>query len=83
MCGATGYMTRDHILPKGRGGSPGRHNQQPMCGPCNNAKGELWIDFRVEPPVWHDEGRLVTWTEAHTQALLAGSSLAEIRIVEN
>lgn len=32
-------MTKDHILPKSRGGRDVQDNYQPMCAPCNTDKG--------------------------------------------
>ena len=33
-------MTKDHILPKSKGGSNGLSNLAPMCGPCNWEKAD-------------------------------------------
>lgn len=32
-------MTKDHIIPKSKGGKDCQANYQPMCHPCNNKKG--------------------------------------------
>jgi 5-methylcytosine-specific restriction endonuclease McrA len=32
-------MTKDHVVPKSRGGKNTLSNYQPMCAPCNTAKG--------------------------------------------
>jgi hypothetical protein len=33
-------FTRDHILPRSRGGTKTLDNLQPMCAPCNNKKAD-------------------------------------------
>lgn len=38
-------MTLDHILPKSKGGSNGQENLQPLCRPCNAAKGDSYESF--------------------------------------
>jgi 5-methylcytosine-specific restriction endonuclease McrA len=40
FCGVAGEMTRDHIIPLSRGGSDDPLNIQPLCRPCNTAKGD-------------------------------------------
>lgn len=46
-CGAFGVaLQRDHVIPLTLGGSNDMENMQPLCGPCNAAKGNRAIDFR-------------------------------------
>lgn len=42
-CGAVA-TTIDHIVPIARGGRNDEENLQPMCGPCNSAKGVKTMD---------------------------------------
>jgi 5-methylcytosine-specific restriction endonuclease McrA len=44
MCGATGELHLDHILPRSRGGSDKMENLQWLCPPCNTAKGVFTPD---------------------------------------
>lgn len=41
-------FTRDHIIPKSRGGSESLENMQTMCCVCNNEKGNLTEDELLE-----------------------------------
>jgi len=53
-------LTRDHVIPRSRGGPSNHDNLVPCCGPCNHAKGDrpLWRfmlergrpDLRVSQP---------------------------------
>jgi 5-methylcytosine-specific restriction endonuclease McrA len=47
-------LTRDHIVPLDQGGSDEIANIQPLCRPCNGAKGARAIDYR--PRVEGDPG---------------------------
>jgi hypothetical protein len=39
-CGATEYLTIDHIIPRSRGGSDSQANKQTLCETCNKAKAD-------------------------------------------
>jgi HNH endonuclease len=41
-------FTKDHILPRARGGGNGLDNMQTMCQPCNTAKGHI-TEFQLDP----------------------------------
>lgn len=45
--GKTRLMTKDHIIPKSRGGKNHLSNLQTMCDQCNNKKGDKyeWEEF--------------------------------------
>jgi hypothetical protein len=40
-------MTRDHTIPKSKGGKNSVDNAETMCKPCNGAKADIYI----EPPL--------------------------------
>lgn len=47
-CGKTGVkLTRDHVIPLEVQGPNIIENIQPLCGPCNSAKGTQTIDYRI------------------------------------
>lgn len=54
MCGASGEdvaLHKDHAKPIYQGGSDGIENLQPLCQPCNLAKGPdatNWAAYRLE-----------------------------------
>ena len=39
-------LTRDHVIPKSKGGDGSLANSQPLCGHCNARKQDQTIDFR-------------------------------------
>ena len=42
-CGATENLSRDHIIPRSKGGTLTRKNVQILCVPCNIKKGDSGI----------------------------------------
>jgi len=36
-------LTKDHIMPRAKGGSEDLDNFQPMCSTCNTRKGDNWL----------------------------------------
>jgi len=60
-CGTNKKLTKDHIVPKSRGGLNARKNYQVLCRYCNSTKGAL-TDIEVvnilrsieERGVWYD-----------------------------
>lgn len=60
-CHSTNNLTKDHIVPKSRGGKNSRKNYQTLCGECNQTKGaltevEIDIIFRdiKKRGIWYD-----------------------------
>ncbi len=47
--GKTRLMTKDHILPKSKGGADYLGNLQTMCDQCNHKKGDKTITENVAP----------------------------------
>jgi 5-methylcytosine-specific restriction endonuclease McrA len=45
-CGFRGFLTVDHVVPLVAGGSNTIDNIQPLCSPCNLAKGTRTLDYR-------------------------------------
>ena len=45
-CGSEVDLTRDHVLPRSRGGSDAVANIQPLCRRCNSVKGVGETDYR-------------------------------------
>jgi 5-methylcytosine-specific restriction endonuclease McrA len=50
-CGTTERLSIDHVIPLSKGGANTIDNLQPLCLPCNQAKGSRVIDFRLSPEV--------------------------------
>lgn len=48
-CGEKGgYLSPDHIIPIGDGGTNSIDNIQPLCQNCNSYKSVAYIDYRIE-----------------------------------
>ena len=45
-CGSPDDITMDHVLPIVMGGTNEACNLQPLCYTCNQAKADLFIDYR-------------------------------------
>ena len=43
-CGRTALLTRDHIVPKSRGGTSEKDNIILVCRCCNESKGNLLLE---------------------------------------
>ncbi|MBC8550165.1 MAG: HNH endonuclease [Candidatus Brocadiales bacterium] len=41
-------LTKDHIMPRAKGGSDELDNFQPMCAKCNTKKGDTWLSSEQE-----------------------------------
>jgi 5-methylcytosine-specific restriction endonuclease McrA len=52
VCGSTGKLTMDHIVPISRGGVHSVANIQPLCRSCNSKKHAKTIDYRSYVPEW-------------------------------
>lgn len=46
-CGAKGIMTKDHIVPRSKGGKNDRSNYQILCSNCNTIKAARLISLEV------------------------------------
>ncbi|WP_287101175.1 HNH endonuclease [Hydrotalea sp. AMD] len=47
--GTPAYMTKDHIIPRSKGGPDHLSNLQPMCNICNYKKGDTIIGKKQKP----------------------------------
>jgi 5-methylcytosine-specific restriction endonuclease McrA len=55
ICGDTvsfEEITKDHIVPRSRGGSDYISNIQPACSECNERKSRQARDYRPHVPFW-------------------------------
>ncbi len=56
-CGSLENLTRDHVIPKSRGGENNIFNLAPLCYDCNHRKDDRIVDYR--PVDW--KPRLVSY----------------------
>jgi 5-methylcytosine-specific restriction endonuclease McrA len=49
-CGQRATLTKDHVIPRSRGGPDNLANLQPLCRACNQAKGDRVADYRRRGP---------------------------------
>jgi len=42
-----GYLTRDHLVPKSKGGSNSKENLVASCRPCNQNFGDISIKDKI------------------------------------
>jgi 5-methylcytosine-specific restriction endonuclease McrA len=63
-------MTRDHIIPRSRGGKDRLSNYQTMCEPCNNLKGDMMPD-ECRLPARHTAYR--AWERPQSAPVTAGA----------
>lgn len=63
-CGSrTRKLTKDHVIPRAQGGPNVLSNLQPLCGPCNRAKGNRVIDYRDDARIAFTKALVKTLTE--------------------
>ena len=60
VCGATGRLQWDHLVPLALGGLHCASNLRPCCARCNQSKGARWITYDHAPPAdWHGHRTLL------------------------
>ena len=52
-------FSREHVLPKSRGGSNKKVNKLPCCKPCNNEKGAMTLDEYMN---WLERFKPTNWS---------------------
>lgn len=59
--GSEKLMTKDHIIPRSKGGGNGISNMQPMCADCNSEKGNEFdgTEFKHDAPINNMKNLLV------------------------